>query len=189
MAPLDGPPGEATPSPGLWSSQRCRWLAGLDAGVCGALWVLFWLALHGRLSGSLWWSKFNVAASPFFGDRVFSAGLGRVTLAGAALLFVVYSILGAVLGRLTPAPPRWPRSLFVGLTGALLFHLLAQRWGWSLLNPFAPTWFTPQATLPAHLLFGLAMVRLGRRYLALMTAFGPLSIPPPGMQKQLQVEE
>jgi len=141
--------------------------------------VLLWIVFQTRLSGSLWWAKFNVAAGPFFGDRIFTAGLSRVTLVGASLLFLVYTCLGAVLGRLTPVPPRWPRSLTVGLAGALVFHILAQRWGWPLLHPFAPTWFTPQTMLPAHLLFGLAMVRLGRRYLTLMTTFGPLSIPPP----------
>jgi hypothetical protein len=62
----------------------------------------------------------------------------------------------------------------------MVFHVVAQRWGWSLLHPFALSWFTPQAMLPAHLLFGLSMVRLGRRYLLLMTTFGPLSrsLPP-----------
>lgn len=170
-----------TPSavPARWSSAVCRWLAGADAGVGGAVLALLWLAAHSRLSGVFWWAKFNVAAAPFFGDRVFSSGFGVATLTGAASLFLGFVLLGALIGRLTPAPPFWYRSLFFGLLGSLLLYLASHRWLWPLVHPFAPAYFTPLATLPAHLLFGLMMVRIGRRYLALMVAFGGLEWPPP----------
>ena len=161
-----------------WSSQRCRWLAGLDAGVGGAVLALAWLAFYSRLTGDLWWSRFNVAAAPLFGNRVFSSGLGFATLTGASLLLIGFSLFGAVLGRLTPAPPRWYRSLGVSLLGTLVVYLVAQRWLWPAIHPFARSYFTPPVTLPAHILFGLSMVRLGRRYLALMVAFGGLPWPP-----------
>ena len=161
----------------------------MDAGVYGAVLALLWLAVYSRLAGEYWWSRFNVAAAPFFGNHVFSAGLGLVTLTGGSLLLIGFSGLGAVLGRLTPAPPRWYRSLGVSMIGTLVVFLLAQRWFWPALHPFARTYFTPAATLPAHLLFGLAMVRLGRRYLALMVAFGGLEWPPAAPAPESPEEE
>jgi len=147
--------------------------------VVGALLALGWLALYSRLTGEFWWSRFNVAAAPLFGNRVFTVGLGFATLTGASLLLIGFSLLGAVLGRLTPVPPRWYRSLGVSMLGTLIVFVLAQRWLWPAIHPFARSYFTAPATLPAHILFGLSMVRLGRRYLALMVAFGGLSWPPP----------
>jgi hypothetical protein len=165
--------------PAPWSSNACRWLAGADAGVGAGLVALLWLAVHSRLTGQYWWAKFNVAAAPFYGDRVFSAGYGAATITGAACLLLGFALTGALVGRFTPAPPHWRRSLTSSMLASLALFLLAHRFLWPAVHPFARAYFTPLSTLPAHLLFALLMVRLGRRYLALMVAFGGLPWPPP----------
>jgi len=161
----------APPAPGLvarfWPLWVCRVLAGLDVGLYGALLVLACLCFHSWLRGEFWWSKLNVAGSFFYGEQAFQAGLGHVTLAGTALLLLIYSALGAVLAFITPPPPRWYRSLMVGLVGIFLFQLFADRWLWRHFHPFAAAYFPRIATIPANLLFGLSMIRLGRRSLAL----------------------
>ena len=173
----------ATPAPDAdlraWPLWLCRGLAGLDAGLFGAFLAIAWLCFHSWLRGEFWWSKLNVAGAFFYGEPAFQSGVGRVTFAGAALLILMYSLLGGLLALLTPAPPRWYKSLIVGLSGAFVFQVLADHWVWRLFHPFAGAYFPRIATLPAHLLFGLSMVRLGRRYLALGRAFGGLPPPAP----------
>jgi hypothetical protein len=168
--------------PAFWSSRTCRWLAGADAGVAAACAVLVWLPLHCFLRGQHWWASFNIAAAPFYGDRVFTAGPGVVTATGAACLLLAFAALGAVIGRLTPAPPHWYRSLTVAMLASFVVYLSAHFLFWPRVHPFAPSYFSPSATLPAFLIFALMMVRLGRRYLALMIAFGGLVWPPPPVE-------
>jgi hypothetical protein len=168
--------------PKLWSPVLCRAVAGLDSGVFGGLLVIVWFCWSGWLRGDYWWSKLNVVGAFFFGERAFQAGFGWATLSGAALLLLIYALLGALLAWLTPAPPRWYRSVLFGLVGALVFQLAADRWLWKQFHPFAATYFPRPATLAANLIFGLSMVRLGSRNLAVLRAFGgwkPPDPPPP----------
>jgi hypothetical protein len=173
---------DSTP-PKFWPPGLCRAVAGLDAGTFGGFLALVWLCHSSWVRGDYWWSKLNVAGSFFYGEWAFRSGFGRATVAGAALLLLSYALLGAFLGWLTPPPPRWYRSVVVGILGALLFQLVADRWLWARFHPFAAIYFPPSATLPANLFFGLSMIRLGHRNLAVLRAFGgwqpPAPLPPP----------
>jgi hypothetical protein len=162
-----------------WPAGVCKAVAGLDAGVIGACLVIIWFCWAGWIRGDYWWSKLNVAGALFFGERAFQGGFGFATIAGASLLLLIYSSLGALLGWLTPPPPRWYRSVLVGLLGALVFQLVADRWLWKQFHPFAAVYFPPGVTLPANLLFGLSMMRLGVRNMAVLRAFGGWHPPPP----------
>jgi hypothetical protein len=147
-----------------YDALLCGALAGLDSGVLAALAALAFLALTSRLGGGFWWEKFNIAASPFYGDRVFQLGLGRATWAGAALLLVIYALLGCIFGLLL----RGTRgAVKIGLSAvifALGWHLTADKLLWNHLSPFALRYFSRAATLPAHLAFALFLLRYGRRY-------------------------
>lgn len=165
--------------PKPWPPALCRAVAGLDAGVFGGLLVVAWFCWAGWLRGDFWWSKLNVAGAFFFGERAFQGGFGWMTLSGAALLLLIYALLGALLAWLTPPPPHWYRSVLFGLVGALVFQLAADRWLWKQFHPFAATYFPRPITLAANLIFGLSMVRLGRRNLAVLRAFGGWKPPAP----------
>jgi hypothetical protein len=149
----------------------CRALAGLDRGMAAAALALGWFALHGWLRGEFWWAKFNVAGALFYGPAVYGMGIGRATAAGLALLFVIYTLFGA--GFAWIARPRGlGRNLLLGLVWALAWHLVAQRWLWRMFDPFGPAYFPLLASLPAHVLAGLALARYAARFRSLALSYG-----------------
>lgn len=165
----EGNPGDPA-GKGL-SERACRSLAGLDAGVGGGLVVLFWLTIVARIQGDYWWAKLNVAGALFYGDRVYSMGWGRASLAGAAIFLILYSLLGLAYSLL--ARPRGTGfNLLAAMTVALLWHQMADALLWPRWNRSAPVYFHPVVMLPAHVWFGLSLLRFAPRFRRIAAALG-----------------
>lgn len=165
------PQSSGEPVPAGISQRLCRLMAGLDAGVSGAVLCLTWLGFHSWLRGEFWWAKFNVAAAVFFGGSVYSMGLGRATIAGIALMVAIYAALGVAFGLLARTRG-FARNLLLGVMVALLWHVSADRFFWRRLDPFALHYFPSLATLPAHLLLAINFSRFAGRFRVLALAFG-----------------
>lgn len=144
----------------------------MECGICGGFAFVTWMLVHSWMRGELWWAKLNVAGALFFGSAVYSMGRGWATLAGLSLLLVLYASLGALFG-LIASTRGISRNLVLGILLALSFHLLADRFLWRRLDPFAPAYFPPLATLPGHMLYGLSLIRFSGRFNALSAAFAP----------------
>lgn len=154
----------------------CRVAAGLDTGFLGAVSVVLWFVAGSMLGGGFWFSRLNLAAAPFFGDLVFYSGPGWHTLCGAALLLLLYSLLGVLYAFLPASREGW-LNLLTALGYAGLVHLCAGAWLWKNIHPFAPPYFAPLAIAPAHLLFGLSLWRYPSRLRSLALSLGnPLSV-------------
>lgn len=165
----------APPPPWFW-----RLLAGIDTGALAACMVLFWFAVHSRLLREPWWAKFNLAAAPLFGDRIFFMGPGRATVAGAALLFLLYTVLGVVFAFLAGNRGRW-RTLALALLWMTCWHLFAHRYVWTRLDPSAAPYFLWPATAPAHAAAAILLMRLParlRRFQALVQTPKAPPLPP-----------
>lgn len=154
-----------------------RALAGLDAGVTGSLGVMVWFLFHSWARGDVWYSKFNIAAGIFFGNRVFQSGLSFVTIVGVAAIVVLYSIVGIPAAWIIPARSGY----LLRFASALLFtsglHFAFDLWVWPHLSPFASTYFPRSATVPAHIIYAACLVRLPGRLKALAD-FGAHSASP-----------
>ncbi len=173
LATEDRPP--AQPPQWFW-----RLLAGIDAGALAALAVLAWFAVHARLLREPWWAKFNLAAAPLFGERVFYMGPGRATVAGAALLFILYTLLGVVFAFL--AGNRGPvRAFLLALLLMTLWQFFAQSYLWPRLDPYAVPYFLWPATIPAHAAAAVLLARFPSRLHRLQALAAPEvpSAPPP----------
>jgi hypothetical protein len=166
-----GSPGTPVHGEMQLSPRMCRWLAGLDTGVWGSLLFVSWLIFVSFLSRDYWWAKLNVAGAFFFGDNVFRMGLSWATIAGAAFLIILYSIVGALMAQLA-FTKGFIRNLFLGLILGAAWHLLANRFLWRSIHPFAPSYFPPLAVLPGHLLFGLSLGRFARRFRSIALTYG-----------------
>ena len=153
MDPERAKASKLSPVPSEW---LCRWLAGSQAGFLGSLAALLWYCLHSAMSGELWWTKLNVAAGLFYGHQVYSMGFGRATLAGASLLIVLYGLAGALFGLAAPARAAFSNVLAAAAYSTVL-ALAANRWLWSALDSFAPSFFPPLAVFIAHLLYALVL--------------------------------
>jgi hypothetical protein len=153
------------------SERACRMLAGADVGVAGGALVLFWLTFAARMQGEYWWSKWNVAGAVFYGERVYGMGWGRASLAGAAILLLVYAVLGVLFSFLAR-----PRGLvfnaMAGLTVALLWHQAGVWLFWPKWGPGVAFYLHPVVMLPANVVFGLALVRFGPRYRSVALTLG-----------------
>lgn len=153
------------------SRKLCRVLSGVDVGLSAAVAVLCWLVFHSWLKGEFWWAKLNVAGALFYGPGVYSMGLGRATVAGFALLMVVYTSLGTLFSWVARSEG-YARNLMLALAWSGVWHLVAQRWFWPGLDAFGPLYFPVLATLPAHLIAALCLARYAARYRSLALSFG-----------------
>ncbi len=173
LATEDRPP--VQPPPWFW-----RLLAGIDAGALAAIAVLAWFAVHARLLREPWWAKFNLAAAPLFGERVFYMGPGRATVAGAALLFILYTLLGVLFAFL--AGNRSPlRAFLLAALWMTCWHFFAHSHFWPRLDPYALPYFLWPATAPAHAAAAVLLARFPSRLHRLRALAAPelLSAPPP----------
>ena len=161
MSQTSGETQSEGPGQGL-PAVLCRAAAGLDTGLVGALALLAWFAAGSHFGGGLWFSRFNLAAAPFYGDLVFDSGTGWHTVVGAAHLLLIYSLLGAAYGLLPASREGW-LNLLTALGYAGLIHLCADAWLWKRLHPFAHPYYAPLALAPGHLIYGLFLWRFPSR--------------------------
>lgn len=152
-----------------------RLAAAVETAVPASLAAVLWFAIHSFMLREPWWSKFNVAAGPFFGDRVFYLGLGRATVAGAALLVVLYSLSGMLYGLLASGRSV-ARAFALAAVWLASWHFLAQHFLWPRLHPAAPPYFPMTATVPAHLAAAILLARFPDVFRRL-SAFGPDGAP------------
>jgi hypothetical protein len=149
----------------------CKLLTGADVGVFAGLFVLGWFCFQSWLAGDYWFARFNLAAAPFFGERIFFAGAGKVTVAGASLLLWIYVLVGCAFGMIGRSPG-FLRNLFLGLLIGAVWQLVSDRFLWSVLHPAAPARFTKVGTIPANLVFGLLLARYSWRFRVVAGTFG-----------------
>jgi len=133
-------------------------LAGLQAGVLGAL-LLFACVMVGSLwDGRSIWVVPNLFATTFFGSEVYRNQLLRTSWTGIALIVAIYGGLGALWGCIW----RDRRIAWLGLYGAvaglcvyfLFFSLL-----WRHVNPLV-TLYAPERQLQlGHILWGIVLAR------------------------------
>jgi len=161
---------ELPPGPPPLPAWLPRLAAAVETAVPASLAALLWFAIHSLILREPWWSKFNVAAGPFFGDRVFYLGLGRATLAGAALLVVLYSLSGMLFG-LVASSRSMARASALAAVWLACWHVFAQHFVWPRLHPAAPPYFPMMATVPSHLAAAILLARFPAVFRR-VTAFG-----------------
>jgi len=133
-------------------------LAGLQAGVAGALVMLACLMIGSLFVRRSIWVVPNLLATTFYGSEAYRNQLLRTSWSGAALIVVVYGILGVAWGCFwRDRPARW-RAFFGALFG-LAVYFVFYGFAWKHINPLV-TLYAPDRQLElAHILFGLVLAR------------------------------
>jgi hypothetical protein len=150
--------GEAPPvgrSPSALSSG----LAGLQAGMLGALGMLAWLGIVSLWDRRGFWHDENLFATFFYGDDAVRAGFGVKTLPGLALYLIVYSALGfifalAVRNHFTPRRLLLAAVIFALGWFYLSFHLL-----WKSAMPLVYLLYADRPMIVGHLIYGACLAR------------------------------
>ena len=139
-------------SPSVWYL-----LAGLQAGVMGALLMLLWLGLSSTWNRRTWrglWTIPNLMASTFYGDSALRRGFASTTFSGIALHVLVYAAIGALFGLLVRGHGSRLRVLLFGVLSGVAWYYLAFGLLWKNLNPLVPLYTPDRPMLVGHLLFG-----------------------------------
>jgi hypothetical protein len=133
-------------------------LAGLQAGVVGALALFACLMIGSLWDGRSIWVVPNLFATTFFGNEVYRNQLLRTSWAGLALTLAVYGLLGTIWGCIW----RDERKAWLRLYGALAglgIYFLFYSYLWRHVNPLV-TLYAPDRQLQlGHVLWGLALAR------------------------------
>jgi hypothetical protein len=143
---------------------RPNWLlalAGIQAGVGGALVLLGYLALDSAWHRRSIWLVPNLMASTFYGESAYQPRFGTRTSTGLALLLVLYGVLGALFGLLVRDQGSRLRMTILGLIFGTGWFFLSFDVLWKYVNPMVRMYSPDRAMLVGHLLYGGL---LGRRF-------------------------
>jgi hypothetical protein len=161
-------------------SNRFLAVAGIQAGVVGALILMGYLALDSKWHGRSVWTVPNLMASTFYGDSAYRQGFGSRTSAGVALLVLVYGLLGALFGLVIRDHGTRLRITLFGLIYGTAWFFVSFTWLWKFVNPIVPIYSPDRAMLVGHILYGGV---LGSRFPAYLRAMSmvesPASLEPP----------
>jgi hypothetical protein len=137
-------------------------LAGLQAGVSGALLMMVWSAVAALWSGRSIWTIPNLYATTLYGSDAYVNGLARSSWSGLALMIVVCGTGGIVWGifrGIVWEDRRPPFPLIMGAAVGWGFFFLLFRVVLSRVNPLIPLYAPePQAQI-GYILWGLALGR------------------------------
>jgi hypothetical protein len=168
------------PSGNGTGSNRFLAVAGIQAGVVGALILMGYLALDSKWHGRSVWTVPNLLASTFYGESAYRQGFGSRTSAGVALLVVVYGLLGAVFGLVIRNHSTRVRTVVFGLIYGAAWFFLSFTWLWKFVNPIIPIYSPDRAMLVGHILYGGALgIRFPAYLRAMSAAESPASPEPP----------
>ena len=137
-------------------------LAGLQAGMAAAWWLLLWLGINAVWRQSSFWTAENLWASTFHGAGAIHRGFSVSTLSGLALYLLVYSVLGGIFAAIVRSNVARLRLLLIGIVWAvgwyyLLFHVI-----WQAVSPLVTLLHAAQPTLLGHVIYGAALAQFPR---------------------------
>jgi hypothetical protein len=134
-----------------------RMLHGIEAGIVGGLAMLGLLAAASMWHRHVWWEIPNLLGSTFYHSRAFYSGLGKATLAGAALQLTTSGLLGAIFGLTCGHVRSRHRLILLGTLTGLGWFFLGNALVWPRVNPMIPYYWPEPAAVLSHLLFGACL--------------------------------
>ena len=159
-------------------ANRVLALAGIQAGVMGAVVLLGYLALDSAWHRRSVWTVPNLLASTFYGESAYRQGFHVRTSAGVALLVVIYGLLGALFGLVMRDHGSLLRVILLGLIYGTAWFFLSFDWLWQHVNPLVPLYAPDRAMLVGHLLYGAVLGGRFSVYRKDMVGIHPEVLPP-----------
>ena len=138
------------------NGARPHWslaLAGIQAGVVGALILLGYLALDSAWHRHSVWTVPNLLASTFYGESAYRQGFSAGTSVGVALLLLLYGALGLLFALVIRDHGTRMRVVLAGLIYGTGWFFLSFDILWKHVNPMvqiysptAPCWWDTSFT-------------------------------------------
>jgi hypothetical protein len=147
----------ASPAPAPRPSLRHA-LAGLEAGILGAILMLAVVMLGASLNGRSIWVFPNLLATIFQGSGVYRNEYLNVSWAGVAVVLAIYGGLGAIWG-LVWREQRKPGLMAFGAIVGLAVYYLFFRLIWPHWAPVISLYAPDRQLELGHILWGVALAR------------------------------
>jgi hypothetical protein len=134
-------------------------LAGLQAGMLGAIGMLAWFGLSAKWQLRSFWTAENLMASAFWGSDAVRSGFGFRSVAGLSLYLLLYSLLGALFALVLRDRVRPTRALLLGVVFALAWYYLSFRLLYERTLPLVALLHVERQTILGHLVYGTFLGR------------------------------
>jgi hypothetical protein len=158
-------------------------LAGLQAGMVGALWMLAWFGVSSAWQNRGFWNSENLFATVFYGGDAVRSDFGVRTLPGLALYLLLYSLLGGIFALALRGRTRSGRLTLAGILFSLGWFYISFHVLWKSAMPLVYLLYPDRPTVVGHLIFGACIGRFPAHYpgrTSKPAAPDPLESPPPG---------
>jgi len=139
-------------------------LAGLQAGMVGALWMLAWLGISAAWQNQGFWRPENLFATIFYGSDAVRSDFGSKTLPGLALYLLLYSLLGGIFALALRGRAASGRLMLSGIIFSLGWFYLSFHLIWKSMMPLAYLLSSDRPMVVAHLIFGMCIGRFPAHY-------------------------
>ena len=137
-------------------------LAGLQAGMLAALWMLAWMGSTSVWQRRSFWTPENLLATAFYRHAALSDRFSGQTLSGLALYLLIYSSLGLIFATVVRLRLHPGRLVVVGILAGLGWYFLSFHLLWKAANPLIPLLHAERPTLLGHVLYGAMVARFPR---------------------------
>jgi hypothetical protein len=134
-------------------------LAGLQAGMVGALWMLAWLGVSAAWQNQGFWNSENLFATLFYGSDAVRSDFSWKSIAGLALYLLLYSLLGGIFALALRGRARSGRLAPIGIIFALGWFYLSFHLLWKSVMPLAYLLSSDRPTMIGHLIYGVCIGR------------------------------
>ena len=165
-------------SPG--NAARPSWflaLAGIQAGIVGALILLGYLALDSAWHRRSIWTVPNLMASTFYGESAYRQGFRASTSVGVALLLLLYGALGLLFALVVRDHGTRERVVLAGLIYGTGWFFLSFDILWKHVNPMVQMYSPDRAMLVGHVIYGGVLGRGFPAYLKSIRGEQPPAAP------------
>jgi hypothetical protein len=169
--------------------RLATFLAGLEAGTVGVLWMLAWLGLSSMWQQRSFWAPENLMATAFDRSSTLAPVFAWSTCAGLALYVLIYSALGAAfsLAMRNRVPQR--RVMLLAVIFAIAWYYVSFRWIFTLALPLVALLHVEHTTLVGHLLYGTMLGRYPVYVRRLMNTAAPVVVEAPAVEASVVVAE
>jgi hypothetical protein len=162
--------------------RLATFLAGLEGGTVGVLWMLTWLGVSSVWQQRSFWAPENLMATAFDRNSTLAPVFTWATCGGLALYVLIYSLLGAgfssvLRGRV---PPR--RVMLLAVMFAIVWYYFTFRWTFKFALPLVALLHVEHATLVGHLLYGTILGRYPVYVHRLMNTAPPVAMEAPAVE-------
>jgi hypothetical protein len=133
-------------------------LAGLQAGMVGALAIILWTDLAAAWGRRSFWMVPNLYATTFYGSRVYVNQFTRGSWSGLAMMIAICGVAGTIWGVIWRDQAR-PFLTLCGAVAGLLFYYFLFDLVLKHTSPLVPLYAPERQIQIGYVIWGLALAR------------------------------